>query len=277
MSDRNQATSTATPRPAGEPGRSGELESLAAGAERETIRQVLGKPKAIVGILLGIAVVGIVILLQRGPSALTLQLPEAKYELLPNQGLTAGVPIEIHLGPLTLFQISDPMAGGAGAGRARQVVESLTTAVEELRDSPGRVITIDSAPDGMPRIVQKETSDAEDAFEIITVTSDDTALMQTDDAKLLARIWAERLVDSLKVLVFAQPPEFSRDTEFGAALDTLFGTADRESGSLTSEVLAETFEQLPEAQKEALTTFPPLPETADQASGSATDTGANGS
>lgn len=268
MADQKQATSSVRRQPSGVPQPSGELESLASGSKSESLRQILAKPKVFVGIILAIAVLGVVLILQQDPSSLTLELPEAKYELLPNEFRTAGHPIAIHLGPLALFQISDPAAGGAGAMRAKQIVDSLNTAVEELRESPGRVITIDSdADEGMPRIVQKETSDAEAAFEIVSVTSDDMLLMETDNAKLLARVWAERLVDSLRLLIFAQPPEFSRDTEFGAALDTLYGNAIRESGSLTSDVLAATFEQLPAAQREALTSFPPLPDSADSLSG----------
>lgn len=268
MPDQNQATTPPWPRPTNESQRTGQLESLASGSKRESFRQILAKPSTIVGIILGIVVIGVVIFLQQGPSTLLLELPEARYELLPNQGLVAGVPIAIQLGPLTLFQISDPMAGGAGAARARQIVDSLNSAVTELRESPGRVITIDSDPDeGMPRIVQKETSDAGASLEIVRVTSDDMALMSTDNAKLLARVWAERLTDSLKLLVFAQPPEFSRDTDFGAALDSLYGNAIRESGALTSAQLAATFEDLPSAQREALTSFPPLPPAADPSSG----------
>ena len=69
--------------------------------------------------------------------------------------------------------------------------------------------------------------------------------MKTDDAKLLAHIWAERLTDSLRLLIFGQPPEFSRDTQFGAALDTLHETA--------------AFDRLPVELREALTSFPSLP------------------
>ena len=237
-----------------------ELESLESGSKGDSLRQILSKPVTIVAIVLGLAVVGIVVVLQEGPGALTLELPEVKYQLLQNEGLTQGVPIAIQLGPLTVFEISDPMAGGGGAGRAKEVVASLAAAVRELAETPGRVITIDTgAAEGMPRIVQKETATAEELLEIVSVTSDDMVLVETEDAKLLARIWAERLTDSLRLMIFGQPPEFSRDTQFGAALDTLHGTASRESGALTTDALMAAFDELPVELREALTSFPPLP------------------
>ena len=128
----------------------------------------------------------------------------------------------------------------------KQVVASLTAAVLELAETPDRVITIDiAAAEGMPRTVQKETATAEELLEIVIVTSDDMISVKTDDAKLLAHIWAERLTDSLRLLIFGQPPEFSRDTQFGAALDTLHETA--------------AFDRLPVELREALTSFPSLP------------------
>lgn len=237
-----------------------ELESFESGSKGDSWRQILSKPVTIVAIVLGLVVIAIVVVLQQGPGALTLELPVARYELLRNEGRTQGVPIAIQLGPLTVFQISDPMAGGGGAGRAQRVVASLSAAVQELAATPGRVITIDTgAAEGMPRIVQKETATAEELLEIVSVTSDDMILVSTDDAKLLARIWAERLTDSLRLLIFGQPPEFSRDTQFGMALDTLHGTAIRESGGLTTDALMAAFDELPVELREALTSFPPLP------------------
>lgn len=262
MPDQDRPQSTPAPRTRRE------LEALEAGSRGDSFRQILAKPVVVVAILLGLGVVGIVVYLQQGPSALTLEAPEARYELLRNQGLTQGVPISIQLGPLTVFHISDPMAGGAGAVRAKQVVDSLSAAVQELSEAPGRVITIDTgAPEGMPRVVQKETADSSASLEIVSVTSDDMLLAETDDAKLLARIWAERLTDSLRLLIFGQPPEFSRDTSFGAGLDVLHGTAMRESGSLTSDSLMAAFNELSADLQEALTSFPALPSMIESSPG----------
>ncbi len=241
-----------------------ELEALATGSKGDSLRQIVRKPLTIVALALGLAVFGIVLFLQRDPGMLRLAAPEAQYELLQNQGLTQGLPIAIRLGPLALFEISDPLAGGAGATRARQVVANLNRAVAVLEETPGRVITIETDADGQSlKIVQKAKSDSVESLEIVRITSDDLVLAQTDDAKLLARVWAERLTDSLRLLLFGEPPEFSRQSTFGSALDTLYVNARSQGGGLTSEALSLAFEDLPEASRRALTTFTALLPTLD--------------
>ncbi len=237
------------------------LESLATGGKKASFREVLSKPITVVAILLGSLLAGLVVYLQQDPGATSLELPESSHALLRNEGLTAGVPVAIQLGDLLVFQISDPMAGGAGAERSRQIVASLEQAVKDLEESPGRVITIDTAGDaGLPRIIQKETPSASEYHEVIRVTADDMVLAETDNAKLLARVWAERLTDTLRFLVFGEPPEFSRDTSFGAALDTLYVNSRGEGGPLTTAAIEEAFIALPEDVKQSLTTFEELPE-----------------
>lgn len=262
----------ASPQPATEPTQ--QLASLEAGSKGESFKQILRKPVTIVASVLGLAVIGIVLLLQQDPAALILAAPEARYELLRNDGRTEGVPIAIQLGPLTVFEISDPLAGGAGAVRAKQVVENLSTALADLQDSPGRVITIQPAgEDGLPSIVQKEDSDSATSLEIVRVTPDDMLLAGTEDAKLLARVWAERLTDTIRLLLFGEPPEFSRESAFGGALDTLYVNARSEVGRLTTEALSTAFEQLSDELRQALTTFPALtgaePEQPSEASAGA--------
>ena len=248
------------PRASAQPNR--ELQSLAAGPRRDSFRQIMTKPLTVVASVMCVVIMGLVFYLQQDPSALALERPEAQYELLQNDGLTEGVPISIRLGPLTVFEISDPLAGGSGAARARQVVDSLNTALRELEETPGRFITIESNADGgLPAIVQKASPDSADSLVLVQVTSDDMALAETDDAKLLARVWAERITDSFRLLLFGEPPEFSRDTAFGGALDTLYVNARAETGKLTSDALSTAFEELPENSRQALTSFPALPPT----------------
>ena len=258
MADREDLHSGASVQTTVRPSR--ELEALESGSQGDSLRQVLTKPLTVVAMGMGLLIVGLVIFLQRDPASLTLEVPEARYELLQNEGRTQGVPIAIQLGPLTVFQISDPLAGGGGATRARQVVENLNLAVNQLADTPGRVITIEtSGPEGLPVVVQKEFSDSLESIEIIQVTSDDLTLVMTEDAKLLARIWAERLTDSLRLLLFGDPPEFSRDTPFGGALDTLYVNTVKQGGPLTTDGLNAAFKELPADLRQALVAFPPLP------------------
>ena len=268
MPDREHPHSGAYPQATAQPAR--ELEALESGSKGDSLRQVLAKPATIISIVLGLAIIVFVFFLQQDPASLTLEVPEARYELLQNEGLTEGVPIAIRLGPLAIFQISDPLAGGGGAARARQVVDNLNSAVNQLAETPGRVITIETGgSEGMPTIVQKEYSDSEESLEIVQVSSDDLALAKSDNAKLLARVWAERLTDSLRLLLFGDPPEFSRDTPFGSALDTLYVNAVSQGGSLTSDALNTAFEELPDDLRQALISFPPLPPPADVPSSAA--------
>ena len=241
-----------------------DLESFDTGAKRLSVREFLSKPLTIVAAVLSVAIAGLVVVLQQDPAALTLAVPEARYEILPNRGVTEGVPIAVRLGPLTVFTISDPLAGGGGAARSRQVVENLNTAVSQLVETPGRVITIETGgPEGMPSVVQKERADSAESLPIVQVSSDDMTLAGTDDPKLLARIWAERLTDSLRLLLFGDPPEFSRDSPFGGALDTLWVTADAQDGALTTEALSAAFEELSDELRKDLVSFPELPAPAE--------------
>ena len=250
------------------------LEALASGSERESLKQTLTKPVALVAMGLGVAIIGLVFYLQQDPRMLTLEIPEVRFELLPNQGVTEGVPIAIRMGHLMLFQISDPVAGAAGAARAKRVVASLSQALDELVANPPRVITIQTGMDeGLPMIVQKEYTDSEEFVEIVSVTADDMVLASTDDAKLLARIWAERLTDAMRLLIFGEPPEFSRDSSFGRALDTLYVNAANEAGALTTEALERAFEGLPIDLQNALTEDPPQPPDAGPLEDSAVEGG----
>ncbi len=237
-----------------------DLRGLEHRATRPSVRQVLTKPVTVVGGVLGLTVVFLIFFLEQDPSALRLEIPDVRYELLRNEGRSQGVPIAIRIGQMMVFQISDPIQGPQGAQRAKQVVETLTSALAELAENPPRVITIETgSAGGMPAVVQKEFEDSDTSLELVTVTEDDMLLVKADDSKLLARIWAERLTDTMRLLLFGQPPEHSRHTAFGAALDTLYVNAMNAEGGLTTAVLRTAFEDLPLELQRALTETPPAP------------------
>ena len=247
------------------------LEALIEGGKAESLGQTLKKPVMIVAMLLGLGIVVGVWFLQTGSGALRLSAPAVSYELLQNQGLTEGVPIAITLGPLTVFKISDPMSGGRGAARAKTVVENIELAVQELIESPGRTITIDSnAEEQLPTIVQKASPNDTSGLEVIRVTTDDVKLAGEEDPKQVARIWAERLTDGLKLLQFGEEPKFTKGSEFGSALETLYLNARNEKGGISTESIADAFEELGDEQKLALTTFP-VPEKSEPAADGESD------
>jgi hypothetical protein len=249
------------------PRREGDFEFHDAGT-RSSFRDVMKKPSAIVSIVLGLAVVGLVIWLQQRAISTELPPPTVSYELLPNIGLTEGVPIAIKINQVAVFQISDPLAGGGSAERAREIVANLEGTIQDLVDAPGREITLDESGD-YPTIIQM-APDGTGTRAVIQPNADDLILAGIDDPKRVARIWAERLTDALKTLMFAEPPEFTQGTEFGHALDAMLLGARGERGEISADSLNESFEALSDAEKLSLTELPPRPGVTAEAAEGAT-------
>ena len=224
-------------------------------AQKKSFKQIMKQPRMIAGLLLGLGVIGFVLYLEHGVSQVTLPPPEVSYELLRNEGLTEGVPIAIKVNQVAVFMINDPMEGGA-ANRGRSVVETLEGAIEELEEHPGRVITIKTPEDELPAIVI-ETARGTETRPLIQLTKEDVTLAGHDDEKWVVRNWAERLTDSLKLMMFAEPPEFSVGLEFGDALTTLFVEAHNERGLISRDSLDDSYEGLSDMSKVALASFPP--------------------
>ncbi len=215
------------------------------------------KPSTIISIVLGVAIVGLVIWLQQRAISTNLPAPKVSYVLLPNIGLTEGVPIAIKINQVAVFQISDPLAAGGSADRAREIVENLEGAIQDLVDAPGREITLDESGD-YPTIIQM-APDGTGVRNIVQPNADDLILAGIEDPKAVARIWAERLTDTLKALMFAEPPEFTQGREFGHALDTMLLGARGERGAISDKSLDESFERLTDEEKLSLTELPPRP------------------
>lgn len=238
------------------PRREGDFE-LHDAETKSSFGDVIKKPSTIISIVLALAVVGLVIWLQQRAISTELPPPSVSYELLPNSGLTEGVPIAIKINQVAVFQISDPLAGGGSADRAREIVEHLEGAIQDLVDAPGREITLDESGD-YPTIIQM-APDGTGTRDIVQPNADDLILAGIDDPKAVARIWAERLTDTLKALMFAEPPEFTQGTDFGHALDAMLLGARGERGAISDESLDESFEALSDAEKLTLTELPPRP------------------
>jgi hypothetical protein len=128
-------------------------------------------------------------------------------------------------------------------------------------------ITFDERGD-YPTIVQM-APDASGYRAIVQPDADDLILAGIEEPKAVARIWAERLTDTLKSLMFAEPPEFTQGTEFGHALDAMLLGARGERGEISEDSLAESFELLSDAEKLALTELPPRPDMTAGAADSA--------
>lgn len=238
------------------PQRGGDFEFRDAGT-KQSFGAVMKKPSTIISIILALAVIGLVIYLQQRAISTELPPPKVSYELLPNAGLTEGVPIAIKINQVAVFQISDPLAAGGSAERARQIVQNLEGVIQDLVDSPGREITLDERDD-YPMIVQM-APDGTGYREVVQPNADDLILAGLEEPKAVARLWAERLTDALKTLMFAEPPEFTQGTPFGHALDAMLMGARGERGEISGESLDESFERLTDSEKLSLSALPPRP------------------
>ena len=227
--------------------------------KKPSAKSVFQQPVTIAAILLTFAVVGFVFYLEAGNHS-SLPEIEVSYELLPNEGKTDGVPIAIKLNEIAVFVISDPLEGGSGAARAQSVVENLQASVEILKDEPGKIITLDETG-AFPTIVQ-QSKDGSNRRLLINITEEDLKIASETNPKRLARVWAERLTDTVKLIAFGEAPEYSNGTEFGDAMGTLYAAARQKGGSVSEGSLGEAFEILNDSQKLVLETVPTLPRAA---------------
>lgn len=225
--------------------------------KKPTLKARLSQPVSIAAIALAAGVAAFIIYLEAGRSEAALPVLEVSYTLLPNEGKTPGVPIAVKLNQIAVFVVNDPMQGAAGAERAKKIVDTLQTAVTTLKEEPGKVITLIEESD-MPAIVQQE-DDGTERTVLVQLTEGDLTLAGETDAKRLARIWAERLTDSLKVIAFGEPPEFSTGTDFGNAIETLYATARAQGGPISQGSLNEAFDVLTDGERLVLETVPPRP------------------
>ncbi|MEX2300487.1 MAG: hypothetical protein WD733_06100 [Bryobacterales bacterium] len=184
----------------------------------------------------------------------TLPVPEISYALQRNEGVTTGVPVAIKMNQITVFLIDDPMEGGAGAERAKQIVSHLETTVAMLQTQPGRTVTLDIDRE-LPEIVISKP-DGTERRSIVELLPGDLTLVGETDGKRVARVWAERLTDAIKVCVFGEPPKFSKGTEFGDSLDALYATALEQGGAISKGSLDSAYALLDDRQKQALETLP---------------------
>ena len=224
-------------------------------AKPKDLKSTLKQPVFVAAFLLFLGVVGLIYYLERGRINVELPPPEVTYELLPNEGLTEGVPIAIKINQVSVFKIDDPMQGG-NASRAKEVVAALEGAVEDLVEEPGRVVTLDIESAELPAIVQ-DNPDGTGRRVLVQLTQGDITLSGQEDAKWVARTWAERVTDAFKVFVFGEPPLFSMGAEYGSALQEMYDRAMEERAAISLGALNRAYEAMPDSDKAKLANFPP--------------------
>ena len=249
----------AAPRPLEQDGAEFTFADRAKGA---TFQAVLKRPVIVATIALVITIGVFVAFLESGSLEIELPVPEVSYTLLPNEGRTSGVPIAIKLNQIAIFMVNDPLQGGGGAVRAQELVDRVQRSVDRAVSERGKSLSIDNETGQLPAIVLAE-ADGTGKEVLIQMTREDLALAGDSDAKRVARTWAERLTDTLKVIAFAEPPKFTKGTEFGNALTAMYAGARDEKGIIRGSSLNDSFQALPPRQKLALETLPsrgPKPE-----------------
>ena len=224
-------------------------------AKAETFQAILRRPVTLAAATLVVAIGVFVAYLESGRLEFELPVPEVSYTLLPNQGRTSGVPIAIKLNQIAVFMVNDPLEGGGGAARAQELVDRVQRSIDRAVAERGKSLRIDNETGNLPAIVLTE-DDGSGKEVLIQMTQEDLALAGDTDAKRVARIWAERLTDTLRVTAFAEPPKFTKRTEFGSALEALYAAARDERGIIRGSSLNDSFEALPPRQKLALETLP---------------------
>jgi hypothetical protein len=224
--------------------------------EDHSWKAVIFRPFTLAAAALLVAVLLLVAFLEERSIDRTLPLPEISYTLQRNEGITAGVPIAIKMNQVTVFLIDDPMEGGTGAERAKQIVANLQNVVAMLQNQPGRTVTLDIDSE-LPSIVIAKPDGTERQL-IVQLQPADLTLVGETDGKRVARLWAERLTDAIKVFVFAEPPKFTKETEFGDSLDAMYATAMQRGGAISKGSLDFAFASLNDRQKLALETLPVL-------------------
>lgn len=185
-----------------------------------------------------------------------LPLPEVSYSLQRNEGLTEGIPVAVKINQVTVFLINDPMDSGAGAERAKGLVTNLEATLAMVQENPGKTVTLDMGGE-LPEIIISE-ADGTQRRSVVQLQPGDLSLAGDGDGKRVARVWAERLTDAIKVFIFGEEPKFSTGTAFGDSLGELYSTALEQGGAISKGSLESAYASLNEGQRQALENLAPL-------------------
>ena len=221
----------------------------------DTIQSRFKRTSTRAGIPLMLGVLGLIYYLQEGSISIDLPVPEVSYSLLPNEGRTSGVPVAIKVNQVAVFMINDPLDSGAGAVRAKELVDQLQRIIDIAVEEPGKTLRIDNDSADLPVIVLTK-EDGTEPQPVVAIEPEDLTLAGDDDAKRIARTWAERLTDTIKVLGFGEEPKFTSGSEFWEALHQMYAGARTEGGLITGDSLNESFEALPPRKRLTLETLP---------------------
>lgn len=229
--------------------------SFADRTKSDTFSALFNRTSIRAAIPLMLAVIALVVYLQSGNVVIELPVPEASYVLLPNEGRTDGVPVAIKINQVTVFMINDPLDRGAGAVRSKESVTQLQSIIDMVVEEPGKTFRIDNDSAEFPIIVLTE-EDGTESQPVVEITREDLLLAGDKDAKRVARTWAERLTDTLKVVAFAEKPKFTSGSDFGYVLEQMYLNSRMDKDLITEDSLMESFEALSPSERLILETLP---------------------
>ena len=119
-----------------------------------------------------LGVVGLILYLQGGNIVVDLPVPEVSYTLLPNEGRTNGVPVAIKVNQIAVFMVNDPLDSGAGAVRAKELVDQLQGIIDIAVEEPGKTLRIDNDSAELPIIVLTK-EDGTDSQPVVAIEPED--------------------------------------------------------------------------------------------------------
>lgn len=216
----------------------------------ESAKSILKKPVTLAAIGLLVVLCAIVVYVEFIAGGNTLPPPLISYEIEEaKQVETDGLPINVKVGPVSVFLIEDP-GGDQGAARAKNLVGHIEDTVQMMIDERGRQVTLKESEETPPAIIQGRRNGT-DRKTVVQLTEGDMSLSGEDDQKLVARVWAERFVDTLKLYGFGEPPKYSTARPFGQALQSLYDAAHVE-GMITPDSLEQAYEQLSDTDRALL-------------------------
>jgi hypothetical protein len=180
-----------------------------------------------------------------------LPLPKVSYAAVTGDSKAKGTPVVIKMDQFALFLIDDPEQPGGPGSRTRQIVSALDRSVQLAKQSNEIRYRVDRFQ-GEAVIFMTDEQKTGDTNKLVGITEGDLALAGETDGVRLASEWAERLTDVVRILLFGDPPTFSKGTEFGEALLTMYKGGVGSNRKVTKRSLDASFQKLMPSQRRAL-------------------------
>ena len=218
----------------------------------ETAAPRKGLPPALIVFIVGVIAVGLAVWYLIGTTGSgALPLPTVSYTAMPGDSKAKGTPVVIKMDQFALFLIDDPAPPGGPGSRTSQIVSALNRSVQLAKQSNEIRYQVDRFQ-GQAVIFMTDEQKTGDTKELVTITEGDLALAGETDGVRLASQWAERLTDVVRILLFGDPPTFTKGTEFGEALQTMYKAAAGSNRKVTKRSLDAAFQKLMPSQRRAL-------------------------